>query len=499
MKKIDVLLVHPSNRVDTYQRLGSEFASVEPPVWAGMLATFLHKKGLEVRILDTNAEGLGYADAADIVKQISPVLVAVVCYGQQPSASTLVMPGAGQLAINIKEIMPEQPILFIGGHVAALPERTLQEEACDFVCDGEGPYTLHELVLALKSRSPDFSKVRGLLYRLDGKIFRNASAPLVMDLDNEMPGVAWDLLPVEKYVAHNWHCFGRLDSRNSYASMYTSLGCPFSCDFCCIHAPFKHGQDVLGLKNKSAYRLFSPTSVLDQLDILVNKYGITNIKFADELFVYNTTHVKNICEQIVSKGYDLNIWAYVRVDTWTHEMLELMRKAGIRWLAPGIESGSQRVRADMHKNFKQDNAVMAIEAFRQHEIHTIGNFLVGLPEDDLCTMRETLDFAKELNCEFFNFYCAMAYPGSKLYQRAIGENLSLPATWNGYSQHAYDTLPLPTKYISGQEVLKFRDAGWLEYFTNPTYLQMIEQKFGASTKEHIERMTSYTLPRKYVS
>lgn len=495
MKKIDVLLVHPSNRVETYQGLASEFAAIEPPVWAGMLATFLQNKGLEVRIMDTNAEGLGHADAADMIKQLSPMLVAVVCYGQQPSASTLVMPGARQLALVVKELTPELPIIFVGGHVAALPERTLEEEPCDFVCDGEGPYTLYELASALKLRSPNFSKVRGLVYHDQGKIVHNASAPLVMDLDNEMQWVAWNLLPVKKYIAHNWHCFGRFETRNSYASIYTSLGCPFSCDFCCIQAPFRQGA----MTSKPTYRLLSPQSVLSQLNVLVNDYGITNIKFADELFVYDKDHVKSICEGIISRGYDLNIWAYVRIDTWSPSMLELMQKAGIRWLAPGIESGSQRVRKDMHKNFKQDKAIGAVEAFKQHGINTIGNFLVGLPEDDFSTMRQTLDFAKDLNCEFINLYCAMAYPGSKLYQRAIDDKLPLPDTWNGYSQHAYDALPLPTKYISGQEVLKFRDAAWMEYFTNSVYLESIEKKFGPLTREHVQRMTSYKLPRKYVS
>ena len=69
----------------------------------------------------------------------------------------------------------------------------------------------------------------------------------------------------------------------------------------------------------------------------------------------------------------------------------------------------------------------------------------GLPEDDLETMQATLDMAMELNCEFGNFYSAMAYPGSPLYALALRNGWPLPEKWSGYSQHSVDALPLPTK------------------------------------------------------
>lgn len=92
--------------------------------------------------------------------------------------------------------------------MAALPKRTLEEEPADFVCGGEGPYTVADLVDSLRGgRSEDLKKVRGLWYQSEGEIHSTAPAPLVTDLDNEMPYMAWDLLPVDKYRAHNWHAF----------------------------------------------------------------------------------------------------------------------------------------------------------------------------------------------------------------------------------------------------------------------------------------------------
>ena len=494
----DVLLINPGNHAETYQGLHGIYTACEPPIWAGMFAAFLRRKEASAEILDATALRLGFADTAQRALEAKPRLICIVAYGQQPSASTLVMPGARAICREIKALRPEMPILLAGGHVAALPEQTLREEPVDFVCDGEGPYTLLDLALALRHKDPDLSKVRGLMYFDAEKRLRHTSpAPLVTDLDGEMPGIAWDLLPMDRYMAHNWHCFGELDRRQPYASLYTSLGCPFHCHFCCIQAPFRAGE-VNGKHAGRSYRMWSAASVLAQIDVLVNTCGLRHLKIADELFVYDKVHVREICEGIIARGYDLNIWAYVRVDTWDAEQLDLMRRAGIRWLAPGLESGNARVRRDAGKAFGQGKARASITAFKAAGINVIGNFLFGLPEDDMSSMRETLDFAKELQCEFVNMYCAMAYPGSKLYERALAENLPLPESWNGYSQHAFDTLPLPTKYLTGPEVLAFRDASFHEYFSDGAYLAMLESRFGGETRLHVEEMARTRLRRKYV-
>ena len=130
------------------------------------------------------------------------------------------------------------------------------------------------------------------------------------------------------------------------------------------------------------------------------------------------------------------------------------------------------------KGFDQNDIAKTIGKVRAAGINVIGNFIFGLPEDNLSSMEATLDLAVELNCEFANFYVAMAYPGSQLYNDAIRKNWSLPETWNGYSQHAVTTLPLPTKYLSAAEVLRFRDEAFQVYFKNPNYLAMISRKFG---------------------
>jgi len=113
-------------------------------------------------------------------------------------------------------------------------------------------------------------------------------------------------------------------------------------------------------------------------------------------------------------------------------------------------------------------------------------------------MQQTVDLAVELNCEFTNIYCAMAYPGSALYDEAVAKGWPLPDSWVGYSQLAPQTLPLPTRYLSGPEVLAFRDQAFNEIFSAPTYLKMITETFGAETAQGIRNMTKHQLERNHL-
>jgi radical SAM superfamily enzyme YgiQ (UPF0313 family) len=496
--KVDLVLVNPGGRKRTFQSLGDTLSAIEPPVWAGLIATFLRRKGHSVAILDVNAENLSAEEAARRVEEIQPRLIAVVVYGHQPSASTQNMPAAGAICTEIKKCWPESRVILVGGHVAALPERTLREENVDFVAAGEGLYTILDLLQCFKSNQPEkFTEARGLHY-LDGeKIVKTSSAPLLRDLDGEMPMIAWDLLPMDKYRAHNWHCFGQLD-RQPYASIYTTLGCPYHCTFCCIQAPFKDGEKALGYKETvNSYRFWSPKVVIEQIDLLVNEYGVRHIKFADEIFVLTPHHVLGICDLITERGYDLNIWAYGRVDTVRDQMIDRLKQAGFNWLAFGVEAGNDRVRDNVRKGVDRDRVFQTIGKVQDAGINIIGNYIFGLPEDDMDSMQETLDLALDLNCEFANFYCSMAYPGSSLYDMAVRERWPLPKAWTGYSQHSEDTFPLPTKYLSPGDVLRFRDRAFHIYFSSPKYSDMIERKFGPETVQHIRDMNSHTLKRKY--
>ncbi len=501
-RSLDLLLVNPGGHQRIYQNLGQNLVAKEPPIWAGLLATHARLRGHSVQILDANALDLTPEQVGAAVAALRPKLSVVVVYGHNPNASTFVMPGAGDVCRAIAAADPEGKRLLLGGHVAALPLRTLQEESVDCVCTGEGPYTIAELLAALTAdyARPELGKVRGLLWR-DGAVpVQNAAAPLVRDLAGEMPGMAWDLLDMKAYRAHNWHCFGR-SSREPYAALYTTLGCPFQCTFCCIQAPFKSGEAAAGFDpSLNSYRKFDPHHVVAQITNLVDQHGIQNIKIADELFLLDKKHVGPICDGLQALGADLNLWAYARVDTCRdQELLDRMRAAGVRWLALGIESASEHVRAAVDKGYRPAAIQQAVARVRQAGIGVMGNYIFGLPEDDHASMRLTLDFAKELNTEFANFFSAMAYPGSQLYRDAVQRGWPLPAKWSGYSQHSKDCLPLPTNHLRGAEVLAFRDAAFHEYFARPEYQSMVERTYGPAARAEVHRMLGEPLARDHAA
>lgn len=488
MSKLDLLLIKPGRQELLYGDLSHTLHAVEPPLWAGLLAGYIRNHGFSVRIIDSEAENLSPKETAEKAAELNPVLAGVVVSGTNPSASTMNMTGAAEIIRALKCEAPHIKTAISGLHPSALPEKTINEAGVDFLCQGEGFYTFRSLLKSLKAGDKNTRyDIEGLWYKKGGKVFTNPRARLVKNLDEELPFAAWDLLPVNKYRAHNWHCFGDIKRRQPYAVIYTSLGCPFNCHFCCINALFG-GPGI---------RRRSPEKVVEEIDILVNEYGVRNIKIIDELFVSKESHVFEICDLIIERGYDLNMWAYARVDTVREKLMEKMKRAGINWLAFGIESAAARVREGVAKKFEQGMIRKAVEMSHAAGINVLGNFIFGLPDDNFETMQETLEMAMDLNLDYANFYVAMAYPGSKLYEDAVAKGLELPGTWHGYSQFGEDCLPLPTKYLKSSEVLKFRDEAFLKYHLDPEYLERVEKKFGKETADHVREMCKINIKRKY--
>jgi len=484
-EKLDIVLINPGDRKQVYQNLGAELAAIEPPFWVAVIAAFLRNTGVTVQIIDANAENISSNETAIKVNELNPLLTAVIVYGSNPSASTPNMTVAGKICMALKENSSSK--VAIGGlHPSALPKRTLEEESVDFVIEGEGLYTLKSLIDALRNGVTNYEAMPGLWYYDNGHIRNNPRATLIKNLDEDLPVAAWDLLPMHKYRAHNWHCFDNIENRTPYSAIYTSLGCPYSCIFCCINAPF----------GKPGIRYRSPQLIISEIEELVEKYGVRNLKIVDELFVLHENHYMTIVDLIIQRGYDLNMWAYARVDSIKFENLDAMKKAGINWLGLGIESANELVRDGVNKRIRKKDVKNVVRRVQDAGIRVGANYIFGLPDDTIDTMQETLDFALEVNTELANMYCAMAYPGSKLYDIAVKEGWALPKEWHGFSQHSYETLPLPTKYLSAKEVLRFRDDAFHNYFESPNYLNMIEEKFGREVVAHVNQILRHKLHRK---
>ena len=498
----DILFVHPNASEKIYQGLAKNNAAIEPPIWAAMLANSVRTKGHRPEILDAEVEGLDYLSAAKRITEYKAKVVCFVVYGQQPSASSQNMEGATATARELKNLAPDTFVVFVGGHVAALPIETMNNETCiDAVCQNEGVYTLHALLSLTKIDDTEMKRVPGLVFRdREGNVIMNESSAIVAkeDLEQDLPGMAWDLLPpLSRYRTAGWHSWSNDNEKQPFAALYTSLGCPYKCSFCMINIinRTKQGPNVTS-QDSNTFRFWSPEFIIKQFDEIARQ-GVRNVKIADELFVLNPRHFEAICDLIIQRGYDFNIWAYSRVDTCKPKYLAKLEKAGIKWLGLGIENPNNELRKEIHKEGFQDVKVLdLINNIRDAGINVGGNYIFGLPYDTKESMEATLQFAIDNPTEMANFYSAMAYPGSPLYNQARLFGQELPNTYSGFSQHSYDTLNLGNNHVSSSEILAFRDKAWDTYHSSEKYLNLLENKFGQKARDELDSTKTIKLKRK---
>jgi len=309
---MDILFVNPNAKKGVYGPLASTLSGIEPPIWCGLKAAYVRNHGHTVDIVDAEAENLSQEQTAEKISETNPLVAEIIVMGLNPSASsTPKMIAVKELLTHLRKLKPDMKILLSGIHPASLPERTLNEEDTDFVCVGEGFKTMLELVETIKKNEHNY-EIKGLWYKKDGEIVSNGIAEVIQDLDS-IPFVAWDLLDMDRYRSHNWQCFHNLSERKPYAIIYTSLGCPFNCTYCNIHAMYEC---------KPGIRFRSPEKVVEEIEMLATKYNVKTFKILDELFVLDEQRVNKICDLIVQRGLDLNIWAYARIDTVNKNVLK---------------------------------------------------------------------------------------------------------------------------------------------------------------------------------
>lgn len=506
-KRLDALFVNADSSLEAYQGLAKTYSAIEPPTWALLLAQSCRAKNFGVAILDCDAEKLSLTEAVDRIKSANPRLVVFVVYGQNPNSGTTGMIGAGALANELKRQYPEFPICFVGSHTSALPLDVLGLPCVDFVLLNEGVYALHNLLQT--DLCSGLEKVKGIGYKVDDS--KGTNRPVLNEpqsvvpqdrMDIDMPGYAWDLLPyrsrpLDLYRAHFWHAEFDHEKRTPFAAVYTSLGCTFACDFCMINIVNRvNNGDAIDASHSRGMRFWSAELIAGELEKLA-KMGVETIRISDEMFFLNRKYYEPLLQDIIRRDLRLRMWAYARVDTVRHEYIDLFRRAGINWLALGIEAGNQTVRQEVSKgSFQEVNIRAVCDTVRAEGMNIISNYIFGFPDDTPETMEETLALALELNTEMANMYPCQALPGSPMYYMAKRHGWKLPDSYSGYAFLSYDCQPLPTKHVTAAEVLKFRDGAWQRYFSNPAYLQLVERKFGEKERANVEAMAKIRLRRK---
>jgi len=420
--EMGLVVVNPNNKTP------APFSAIEPPWWCAYIASLERSKGVEVAIVDAEAEGLSVEDTVKRIDELNPDLVNLVVMGANPSASST---PKMDVTIKLSKIL-KHDVVVSGLHPSALRDLTEMETGREVV-----------------------------------------DIPIYTDV---VP--AWDLLPMEKYRAHNWHCLHNLGERGHYAVIYTGFGCPNDCYYCNIHA----------LYTEKIVRNAKYDTLKEEIEILA-ELGVKNLKICDELFAFHGGHVQNVCD--ILEPYNFNIWCYGHVKTVRPYMLQRMKRAGVNWICYGFESASDTVLNGVSKKQTAIDMLRASEMAKEAGINILGNFIFGLPDDDEETMQETLELAIALDCEYVNFYTAMAYPGSKLYEDTAPKDL--PARWRDYSQFGHNSNPLPTKYLTPIQVRDFRDFAFEYYYSRPEYLDMIRHKFGREAERHIQEMNAWLI------
>jgi len=451
VEMMDLLLINPGNRLSQFGGV-SEYATIAQPLGLAMLAAFVREKGFDVSILD--AECLDYTPqmVADHIEKAQPVFIGLTAFTTKATACNAIIREIRDREIDVK-------IIYGGHHPSAIPELTLLESGADIVVKGEG-------------YAPILSILRGDLNPIQ-------QGAAMGDISN-LPIPAWDLLPMDKYRAHHWQTWG-IGQPNSFALQFTSLGCPFACSFCSVNVVYGSG----------GYRIKTPERVLDELDVLAG-LGIKHIEIIDDTFTLDTDHVVSICDGIVERGYDFNMWAFTRTDRTVASLMDKMKEAGINWVFMGVETGSDKLLKAINKRQDISGIKKAVGTAKDAGMNVGANYIFGLEDDTTESMQQTLDLAIELNTEWANFFPAMPYPGTQMYDEA--NKGDLPTEWEQYGFFAPTAKPLPTKTVSSQDVVKFRDYAFQSYFGGARYQDMIERKFGKG--DYIREMCKKKIGRK---
>lgn len=484
MSQVIVATVNCKKRL--YASTSDELAAIAPNIPMGLLVSYLAHKGVPVELIDSDVENIPVRELAAMVIAKRPKLLCLVASGANPSASTMSMVG---ILDFFKEFSVEPEAKGIttaiwGPHPTVLPERTLAETGADYVIRGEGYETITGLYESLV-KGKGVGAVKGLSWMQGGK-YCETELPALVDVDS-LPMIDWSRMNPAKYRAHNWHCFGDIGNRTPYAIVWTSMGCPYTCNFCCINNLF----------GKRTYRMRSIDNVIAEIDVLVNDYGIKNIKILDELFIIKHPRIDEFCARLEERNYGLNMWCFARVDTVTPEILKRLKKVGMNWVAYGFESVNHKVLENSKKRYSLDLMKDVIRWSVDAGVYICADAIFGLWDDDMDSMNATKEFLFKHNFEWINIYPAFAFPGTELYDEYIRQGvIQTPKTWDRYSLYGYECECLPTKYLAPAEVLKFRDGVFSEYFTRPEFLKMIDGKFGAMTREHCENMTRIKLKRR---
>ncbi len=320
--------------------------------------------------------------------------------------------------------LPNRPFFVLGGHgPSAIPEYMLRKTKADAVVMGEGELVLVDLLDAL-ANGREISFVPGLGFRKGNDVFINQRRELISDLDT-LPFPAWDLFPMEHYIASPWPPAGGTDR---WMSLYASRGCLYRCNFCYRMDP--------------GHRMRSLGNVLEEIKIMIDLYKINFFDFYDELFAPSKRRMIEFCEAISSLNRPISFGCNGRFNLLDRETLKIMKEAGCRFINFGLESGEQAVLDKMNKKITTEQIIEVTRLCKEMGIYAGLNVIWGNIGDTPESLKKTLAVLMEAETFFMcrTFRPPTPYPGSDLYYHALERGL-LKDEEDFFNKHvAYDRM-----------------------------------------------------------
>jgi len=378
------------------------------PLGLGYIASVLRNCGHEVEVLDINGYRWPGNEVEEKIKNADFDIAGI-------GAIVTVYKKVKWLISLLKKYHPSKFIMVGGSVGTSIPGIILSKTQADIVCIGEGEETAVDIVKAIED-AKDLSEVDGIWFKdKDSNIHRNRPRKTIDKLDS-IPFPAWDLFPMDIYLKNpvgaanrnKWEDGSANNEQLLTMNLVGTRGCPYKCIYCY--------HDFMGHK----YRHRSAENIVSEITILHEKYGVESIHFMDDEFCMEKEFVFDFCARLKKKFNGKIPWGCSgRVNLMTEGLLTAMKDAGCVLVGYGIESGSQKILDVMKKAVKVQQAKKSILLTKKIIGRAECSFVIGSPHETIETIRETVDFCKELELRPEVVFFMTAYPGTELYRIAL--------------------------------------------------------------------------------
>ena len=366
-----------------------------PPIGLIYVAAALEKAGFAVQILDNYLVNKSVSEVKAHVLKVNPQIVGITC-GSATYRRCL------ETVSAIKEALPNCKIVVGGWHASYMPETLLANPEIDYVVMGEGERAMEQLATCiLNGNEPACASIAGVACRRQGKNILNQ--PKFIENLDEVPYSARHLLQLELYD----RTIEFLKAKPADV-MSIARGCVFNCGFC-------ETRKLWG----NMCRSFSPKRVIGEIQDMQTRFGTKGIYFSNDNFTLRKKETLELCNMMVESKLDLEWVCSTRVDIVDQELLAAMSKAGCKTIWFGVESGSPKILQRIGRNVTLKQVEDAFELCRKNQIQVACSFMLGLPDETLADMEQSLKFAKKLNPDWCQFNIFIAYPDSTLYQEML--------------------------------------------------------------------------------